>query len=375
MAELHTIGSPPLVSAVLSTVCRCGARLAEPGEFTLRAFLAGRVDLAQAEAVLGVIDARDPAQLQSALAQLAGGLSGPIEQLRDALVELVAHLEAGLDFVEEDIRFIEPPEIDSQLADAANLIARLITQLDSRGHRDSPPSAVLVGSPNVGKSSLFNALASDARALVAGESGTTRDYLTATLELDGIECRLVDTAGVDPGTHGDETHASGEISRASQQLASAQARFGDIRILCVDSTRSLNDSERRLLAANPRPETLVLLTKCDQPRRATVPCEAIETSAHSKAGLERLRSVLRKAVVELQPSDVSAQLTAQRCSGGLRAAGESLARAAQLNRARAGEELIGAELRLALFELSKVTGAVYTDDILDRIFTRFCIGK
>jgi tRNA modification GTPase len=150
-AEIHTFGSPPLLNAILARLCECGARIARPGEFTLRAFLAGRIDLVQAEAVLGVIDARDQRELSVALSQLAGGMTGSLNELRSCLLDLLAHLEAGLDFVEEDIQFIAPAELARQLEEAAGLLEALADQMQRRGTAHALPRVVLAGTPNVGK--------------------------------------------------------------------------------------------------------------------------------------------------------------------------------------------------------------------------------
>ncbi len=372
LAELHTIGSPPLLAAVLATLCQHGARLAEPGEFTLRAFLAGRLDLAQAEAVLGVIDARNRNELQAALAQLAGGMTHPLHNLRDRLLDLLAHLEAGLDFVEEDIQFVRPEEVQRQLDEAAAQVARLRDQLTKRTRHDDLPTVVLVGWPNVGKSSLFNRLIPRGSALVANEPGTTRDYLTGTLDLDGLTCRLCDTAGIEPTDSNSDDGSDTSIRRSAQQLGESLAQRGDLRLLCLDMTRALNPWEQQQLAANPADPRLIVLTKSDGQRRLSTPPGALETSALADIGLETLRSAIRMELSELARAEAA---TAGRCADSLRAAAESLARASQLNEIQAGEELIGSELRLALDELGKVVGAVYTDDILDRVFSRFCIGK
>jgi len=226
-AELHTIGSPPLLQAVLRSVCAAGARLAEPGEFTLRAFLGGRLDLTQAEAVLGVIDASGGEQLEVALAQLAGGVAQPLGLLRDDLLDLLAELEAGLDFVEEDISFIAADELGKRLADAGEAVGRVAAQMSQRLRANDLPRVVLIGEPNVGKSSLFNALARGAQvesALVSGSAGTTRDYLTAVIDLDGIGCELVDTAGVDPdASPGSIAGADGDGSSPHRHPAPASA--------------------------------------------------------------------------------------------------------------------------------------------------------
>ncbi|MEX0677241.1 MAG: GTPase [Pirellulales bacterium] len=368
-AEIHTVGSPPLVSAVLSTVCRAGARPAEPGEFTFRAFLAGRLDLTQAEAVLGVVDARGEQELKLALDQLAGGLARPLARLRQRLLELLADLEAGLDFVEEDIEFVSRREIGQQLDEAATLLASTAEQLTDRRRSDELPRVVLVGWPNVGKSSLFNALSRPGAALVSDEPGTTRDYLTATLELGASLCQLIDTAGHEPPGE------NSEISRLAGERTAVQARSCDLALLCLDATRPPNDWERDQLAANPDLGRLVVLTKCDRPRGTDLPAGAIPTSAITGAGLDDLRRQLARALGSLEPRESPASLTAQRCAECMRAADRSLRHAIRLNASAAGEELVAAELRAALAELGKVVGAVYTDDILDRIFSRFCIGK
>ena len=368
-AEIHSVGSPPLLSVVLKTVCAAGARPAEPGEFTLRAFLAGRLDLTQAEAVLGIINARGQQEFRTALEQLAGGLAQPLNQLRDRLLDLLAQLEAGLDFVEEDIQFIAPRQIELELDRGAAVIASLDAQLAGRMRSDEPPRAVLVGKPNVGKSSLFNALARQAGALVSDQPGTTRDYLTTVLDLGQARCQLIDTAGVEP-----EVPATG-ISRVAAQLASLQEANCDIRLLCVESSQPLGDWEQRQLAANQFAEQIVVVTKCEASGRTTLPCAAIETSAISGLGLDALRRELCLAAMRVDRDSSAAGLTAERCGESLRQAGEALARARRLNELAAGEELIAAEVRLGLDELGKVVGAVYTDDVLDRVFSRFCIGK
>lgn len=248
-AELHTIGSPPLLEAALQTVCHHGARVAELGEFTLRAFLAGRLDLTQAEAVLGVIDANDSTSFDTALTQLAGGLSQPLAQLREQLLALLAHLEAGLDFVEEDITFISAKEIENQLSAARQTIADTLEQLASRSEPQILAKVVLVGAPNAGKSSLFNALLerfgvseTAIAAIVSSHTGTTRDYLSATLEVNGSRFQLVDTAGLEAAPE------AFSIAGFAQQMTGGQQRQAQCKIHCVEATDS--NSTERLLTAN-----------------------------------------------------------------------------------------------------------------------------
>jgi len=369
IAELHLPGSPPLLEATLRAVCQAGARLAQPGEFTLRAFLAGRLDLTQAEAVLGVIDAANRRELDSALGQLAGGLSRPLARLREELLDLLAEVEAGLDFVEEDIEFIQAAELKRKLRAAAATVFAIADQMRTRGQAGRLPRIVLRGLPNVGKSSLLNALAGDKAAIVSDVPGTTRDYVSRHLKIGQRECLLIDTAGI-------STDEAGELDRAAQTTARAQADEGDLTLLCIDASQSLTawEASELELAGNQR---LIVWTKCDlAPLPEFKPySRTIRTSSRTGEGLNELRGAIATALeVSLVESDTVAS-TADRCHESLRLAEQSLRRAAEAIDADWGDEIIAAEVRIALEALGLVVGAVYTDDILDRVFSRFCIGK
>jgi len=371
VGEIHTLGSTPLLEAAVRALCAAGARLAEPGEFTLRAFLTGRLDLTRAEAVLGVIDAADRRQFDLALAQLAGGLADPLHRLRDTLVDLLAHLEAGFDFADEDLPFITPDELSRQLDGAMQTLGRLARQMQSRGETADRFRAVLVGWPNTGKSSLFNVLAGEPAALVSERPGTTRDYLTAEVDLRGAKCLLIDTAGIEP----DSGKAAGELRRAARDVADQQSRQAHLQLFCLDSTRPLNPWELARLAEDSD-KRLLVLTKVDAPRATDFAGHAVATSSRSGEGIDGLRNRLRDAVLAEAASGSNVVAgTAVRCRESIRLAAECTERAARIARHGSGEELVAAELRVALDALGKVVGAVYTDDVLDRIFSRFCIGK
>jgi tRNA modification GTPase len=397
VAEIHTVGSRPLLEAGLRALCAAGARLAEPGEFTLRAFLAGKMDLPRAEAVLGVIDAADPGDLSIALAQLAGGLSEPLAQLRDRLLDLLAHIEVGFDFADEDLPLISQDALDRQLAAALETVEHLGRRTDSRRASGDLPRVVLVGWPNTGKSSLFNVLAGRPAAIVSEHPGTTRDYLGAELDLHGRKCMLVDTAGI----AADRLHEATGPEVAAQAAALEQARRADVRLLCLDSSRPLNAWERGQLAEETGPR-VVILTKADAPRRidlnlSALPgkgdryllCEAPEgpfrqkvpvpfsrTSSVTGEGIDQLRERIAEAAAAARWS-ASAVVpgTAARCQESLRLAAECLVRARNVLQAGLGEELVAAEIRLALDEIGRVAGTVYTEDVLARVFSRFCVGK
>ncbi len=372
-AEFHTIGSPPLLDAVLASLCGCGARLAEPGEFTLRAFLAGRIDLPQAEAVLGVVDARSQADLDTALHQLAGGLSQPLATLREQLVYLLAELEAGLDFAEEVITFLSAEQLTQRLLEGQQTVDHIRQQLSERGTTNNLPKVVLTGPPNVGKSSLFNALVhqfeakpSDTQALVSPRAGTTRDYLTATINCGGTLCDLVDTAGQESV---DERLT---IAGAAQKMSGGQTSQASLLIACVDAT--CVDADADLQGSSPR---IIALTKGDLidettrkslQRKTDVTCSSV-----TGEGLSDLFRLVGQHLRQDTTHAVAA--TAARCGDSLRLASASLAEALNLVQRGGGEELVAAELRTALHELACVVGAVVTDDLLDRIFSQFCIGK
>ena len=382
-AELHTLGSPPLLELVLEAMCRQGARVAEPGEFTLRAFLAGRLDLTQAEAVLGIVDATSGDAFQTALTQLAGGLSRPLQELREQLLILLAHLEAGLDFVEEDIEFVSHEELALQLAAAEKKVEAVLAQLATRNQPLCLPRVVLAGVPNAGKSSLFNVLVKEfgvapqsGAALVSEQAGTTRDYLSAVVDLAGLRCELIDTAGTE-FTSGVES-----IVSSAQEMAANQRQQADCCIICIDCLEQrANEQVASLMnASNQRGRDIVEITECElldqKPGSMSSHPRIVICSSLSGAGIPELKAAIARELTgaEKQTAEV-VSATAVRCGESLRSARDSLRCALEVLADHGGEELVAAELRSALTGLGTVVGTIYTDDILDRIFSQFCIGK
>ena len=250
LIELHAVSSPPLVERLIADLLAAGARPAQPGEFTLRAFLSGKKDLTRAEAVLAVIEAGTDGELKAALTQLAGGLAGPMDALRDDLLNLLADVEAGLDFVDEDIEFVGRPDQLKRIAAGLAQLTILKRQLDSRTVSGRPVRVVLVGEPNAGKSSLFNALVGPGGiALVSPTAGTTRDYLKGTLDLGGVPVELIDTAGWQDST---ET-----IEEQSQHLGRDQASRADLVLWCVPANEDVPHRDNNLSNA------ILIRTKAD----------------------------------------------------------------------------------------------------------------
>ena len=376
--ELHTFGSLPILTAIVSRAIELGARAARPGEFTLRAFLAGRLDLTQAEAVLGVIDADGRGSLDHALRQLAGNLSRPMEALRSQLLDLLADVEAGLDFVDEDIQFISDTDLVERLGTIASVIETTRGQLARRTRDKSEWIVALRGLPNAGKSRLLNVLAGHDAAIVADVAGTTRDVVSVPAQIEDQAIVLIDTAGIE-SAEGDS--ALQRISQQAQLQARRAGREADVRLWCVDRASPAWDETCRAmhdLADDKRRSAIDLwvATKCDESEAPDPPAPWIATSALTGAGIDALREQLAHSIETLDKTEsTSVAGTAARCVGSLRAAETAIAAAIGYVKGGDGHEYVSSELRLAASALGEVTGAVYTDDILDRVFSRFCIGK
>jgi len=353
VVEIHLISCQPIVTALIAECLNAGARAAQPGEFTMRAFLAGKLDLTRAEAVLGVIEACDRHELKNALTQLAGGVAVPLQQLRDDLLNLLADVEAGLDFTEEGIHFISSEDLLMRIAKGLAYLTLLQKQIDRRALGQRPFRVVLAGKPNAGKSSLFNALVGDDAALVNAKAGTTRDYLEKSITIDGVKVALVDTAG--------RREASEWIEAEAQTLGREQARHADLTLWCV----ACDDRN-----ADHPPNMEVIVTKADL---GITPPHRLATSAATGVGLTELRQRIANAVRTSGHAALAPSLS--RCRHHLDACLKHLRNAHALVLNEEMPELLALEVRLSLEALGEMTGAIYTNDLLDRIFSRFCIGK
>ncbi len=370
VCELHVHGGYAAATLVMNLLVGHGARPSEPGEFTRRAFMNGRIDLAQAEAVMGIIGARSLAALKSQEALLSGGTSRFLKDAQERLIQLIAGVEAYIDYPEE----IDEAEATDSLLDGLEELARdLISAADERSARilRSGLRVALCGSPNTGKSTLFNALLSEERAIVTDVPGTTRDVLEGSFSLGGFQVLLMDTAGIRDS--GDVVEQIG-VQRARQVIASA-----DVALLVIDATKPLDEGEQELLAADMRCPCAVILNKEDKPPVLTVGQISAETkhapvfsiSAKNATGIRQVLDYLAQYLSRPREE----QLTHQRHMALASQAAEKLSQAASSIREGVQLDLIAVDLREALWLLGRITGESVDDKLLDEIFASFCVGK
>ena len=370
VVELSAHGSPVVLRTLVASALNVGARLAQPGEFTLRAFLNGRIDLAQAEAVADLIDAVTPLQARAAFDQLEGTLTRTIGELDAALFDLIARLEASVDFPEEGYHFVAPGElanaIDTLCCRTASLLA------DARRGRliREGLQVAIVGAPNVGKSSLFNALAGASRAIVADAAGTTRDLVTEVIDLDGLRVTLIDTAGLSDST--DAVEAEG-VARSRQAQAVADLVV-QVVVEPIDQHRPSH--------ANPtfdNTKNFVVQNKIDLsgPR---CPVAEVHVSARTGEGVDALRVAIVNALSSAdagkdQPWRERPEITNVRHITLVQRAHEALLRARHATAGAMPEEFVLADLQDARAALEEIAGRRAPDDLLEHIFARFCVGK
>lgn len=378
VAEVHCHGSPAVVAQIVETLCRAGARPAQPGEFTRRAFLNGRIDLAQAEAICDLVRSATSAASRLAFRQLTGQLSEQVGRVRQHLVDVAAEMEARLDFPEEEIEPADRQRLESLLQSGTTALEDLLRQgRRGRVFRDGA-RIVLAGRPNVGKSSLLNALAGRERALVSPHPGTTRDTIECTLDIEGIPATLVDTAGWRAGR--DEIERMG-VERTDGELAGA-----DLILWIVDASEPLNDEDTaiaRRLAALP---VIVVGNKSDLP--SAMESGTIRMLGFAAQAMCRVSALRREGIGELEQQIVGFLMHNQERASGespvvsnarhltlLERAREAAGNATGALRNNLSGDLVMVDIRAALAPLDEILGRRFDEDVLDAIFSRFCIGK
>jgi tRNA modification GTPase len=369
--EISAHGSPVLLNAIVRSALRAGARLAEPGEFTLRAYLHGRMDLVQAEAVQDLVAAVTPLQARSAFDQLEGTLTGRIREIDAALFDLSARLEASLDFPGEGYHFVEPARAGAEVSSVIALVDRLLQEARRGTLVREGAQVVILGPPNAGKSTLFNALAGAGRAIVTDIPGTTRDLLTETIDVAGIAVTLVDTAGI-------RLNPSDSVEHEGISRARAAAGRADLSIVVLDRSRPLGPDDTALLETTSGSPRVVVSSKADLPPAwidAQLCDIAVPVAALQGLGIDLLRERMAEGLGMGERYRDSPAITNIRHVDLLTRARTALERAHQASIDGMPEELVAADLGEARGLLEEITGHRTADDTLHAIFDRFCIGK
>lgn len=372
VVEISGHGSPVLMQAIVEAAMQHGARLAEPGEFTFRAYLHERIDLVQAEAVRDLVDAVTPLQARAAYDQLEGTLTAEIRSIDARLFDLTVRLEASLDFPEEGYHFIESGDASREIEGIVAAIDALLSSAGRGRLVREGLQVVIAGRPNAGKSSLFNRLAGAGRAIVTEIPGTTRDLLTETIDVLGVPLTMVDTAGVRGG-------AADPVETEGIARAVAARDVAHVVLVVLDRSRRLDDDDRELLRGTLGRRRVVVANKCDLPSAWTAgeidSPGAIDVSALTGTGIDALRAALVAAAAEGEALRDVPAITNVRHVELLRSARHGLARAAAAAAAGSPEEFVVADLADARRRLEDITGVRTADDVLQAIFSRFCIGK
>ena len=374
VVEVHCHGGVFVVHRVLGVVLSQGARHAEPGEFTKRAFLNGRLDLAQAEAVLDLIAARTEKGADLALSQIKGELSNWVAELREELLDILAQVEAAIDFPEEEIELLERPALVAKV-DALREKINVITDTYEWGRLFREGAKVCIcGRPNVGKSSLFNALLGEERVIVTPIAGTTRDVIEESINLDGLPVVLWDTAGI--------RDATDEVERIGVNLSREYFEKSEAVIVVLDGSASLTDEDRIFLSSTTKKMGLIAINKIDleqrvdrdQLRQIVGDKRIVTVSATQGHGIQELRKSLRELILhtDMEPPFV---LTNLRHKSALLCGEQALADAGLALYETQPPEIVAVALQQARESLGEVVGLVQKEDILELIFSKFCIGK
>jgi tRNA modification GTPase len=376
MAEISGHGGPVVLKIILSRALECGARLAEPGEFTRRAFLNGRLDLVQAEAVLDIIQAKNESFLKVSANQLKGELTKELEAIREQLMTAYTQLEAGVNFPDEDIPAIESGAMTAALAVIRQRIETLLASSDQGRILREGIRVVICGKTNVGKSSLLNVLLRQPRAIVSPIEGTTRDTIEEAVTIDGVMLQLVDTAGIIAPRDIIEAEA---VSRSQKFIHSA-----DLVLLVLDSSVAINNEDRQIRDALRQQPVLLVVNKTDLEKqlpdsaiRGFLPGKPVlRVSATEKTGIDELRQAIVAAVMQGQAIDTHRlTVTNLRHVESLREGLDAVRRAEDAIGQNISPEFISEDVRIAINALDAITGRNIDADLLDKIFSGFCIGK
>jgi tRNA modification GTPase len=371
VVELHSHGGALVARRVLGAVLDAGARAARPGEFTARALLNGKLDLAQAESVADVVGASTDAALRAAVDQLGGALSQRVEEIRGRLIDISARLEVAIDFSEDDVGELDRATLSVEAAGVERtLLALAATHARGRILREGLRVAI-VGKPNVGKSSLLNLLLQTERAIVTPIPGTTRDTLEETLDLGGVPVVLVDTAGI--------RSDAAEVEHLGIERTRAQIVAADLAIVMLDGSRGLEPEDEDVLAATRQKPRIILINKADLPQELMLlhaeASAALRTSLLDGRGVDLLKREILAAGDSGAAPDEGVVVLRERQRSALESAARAAGRAARALDVGRPPDLVAVDVMNALDHLASLVGATSSEDVLDRIFSEFCVGK
>jgi tRNA modification GTPase len=371
VVEINCHGGSLISRKVLETVLEAGARAALPGEFTFRAFINGKLDLAQAEAVQELIAAKNEIAVMSASGQLQGALSQKVMSFQKEMTGIAAMIEAWVDFPEEDLEFADVKQVCFSLEKVSKSIKELIKTFHDGRLLHEGLSLCLIGSTNVGKSSLMNALLGKDRAIVTEQPGTTRDILEDSLLLGGLNFKLVDTAGL--------RDSSCEIEKEGIRRSKKAMKQADLILFVLDCALGINEKEKEILSGLPSNKTIVVWNKQDLSRGETPPLSVkneVKVSALKKTGLEELKKSIDNVVWDKGPPDKGEVLiTSLRHKEALEEAVDSCEKVIEGLKNKISPEFVSFDMRQTLTSLGRILGTDVTEDILSAIFSKFCIGK
>lgn len=371
IVEINTHGGHRAVTAVLNTVIKKGARLAEPGEFTKRAFLNGRIDLTQAEAVIDIINAKTDKSRETAVARLEGRLSAEIKELREGILTMLAHIEAAVAYPEHDDETMTYEMIEKGTREAIDSIKSLIATADmGKIYRDGIKTVIL-GKPNVGKSSLLNAFLEEDRAIVTDIPGTTRDIVSELINIGGIPLNIIDTAGI--------RDTDNVIEKIGVEKSRSLAEEAGLILLMFDGSRELSQEDRELIELTKNKKTIALVNKLDLEQKldlAGTGIEPVNISVKNNRGIDeiylRIKEMFDTGDVE---NDSSVLISGERNKASLCKALQSLENVIETVESSMPEDFVSMDLTSAYEALGEITGETLEEDVIDKIFSEFCLGK
>lgn len=374
VVEINCHGGTVVTNSILKAVIRAGARLADPGEFTKRAFLNGRIDLSQAEAVIDIIRAKTELSAKSAVMQSEGKISKEIDKLREELLRLIASIEATVDYPEDDLEEMTSEKVTVNLKELLDKVYKLLETADEGKIIREGLKTVIVGKPNVGKSSLLNALTMETRAIVTDVPGTTRDVIEEYVSLEGIPIKIIDTAGI--------RETSDVVEKIGVEKSKEKIEEADLIILMLDTSRELDQEDREIIQYISDKKYMVLLNKSDLDGKISdedlkiLNTEyIIKTSVKDSKGIEELKEIIKKLFFNGKIKSEDIYITNNRHKEALMRASENIESAINILGATFAIDLASIDIRNAWMNLGAITGDTLEEDLIDKIFSEFCLGK